>query len=119
MSLIQWSPFPLEAPSTSSRGGLIPPIDVYEEGRDVVVEASLPGVDANKIELSFDPIDRKTLLIKAVSERRTEVDESTYYRKEVRHGVLFRRVPLPVLVAEDQAKATYEQGVLKVRLPKI
>ncbi len=98
-----------------ANASLIPPVDVYEQDGFVVVEASLAGVDANKIELS---VDGQELLIKAVSERRTEVDESTYYRKEVRHGVVFRRVPLPALVEDAPAHASYDKGVLTVRLSK-
>lgn len=96
-------------------GGLIPPVDVYETGDSITVEAPMAGVDPKNIELS---VDRGVLSIKAVSERRTEVDEKTYYRKEVRHGAVFRQIPLPSPVYEEQAEATYEQGVLKIRLPK-
>lgn len=130
MSLIKWSPFffePLEdmdrmmedmrsmVPTAKRGGGLIPAVDVYEEGNAIIVEAPMAGVDPKNIELS---IDRGVLSIKAVSERRTEVDEKTYYRKEVRHGAVFRQIPLPGPVHEEQAEANYEKGVLKIRLPK-
>jgi HSP20 family protein len=130
MSLIKWSPFlfePLNAMDqmtdelrsslipTGKGGGLIPPVDVYETPEAIMVEAPMAGVDPKNIELS---VDRGVLSIKALSERRTEVDEKTYYRKEVRHGAVFRQIPLPAPVQEDQAEASYEQGVLKIRLPK-
>ena len=81
----------------------------------IVVVSPFAGVDPKNIELS---VDQGVLAIKAISERRTEVDEKTYYRKEVRHGALFRQIPLPAPVQEDKAEARYEQGVLTVRLPK-
>lgn len=130
MSLIKWSPFLFEPLDDMDRmtdelraslipsgkaGGLIPPVDVYETADAITVEAPMAGVDPKNIELS---VDRGLLSIKALSERRTEVDEKTYYRKEVRHGAVFRQIPLPAPVQEDQAEATYEQGVLKIRLPK-
>ena len=135
MSLIKWSPFflepfddadalwndmrqalaPLQKMTPASGGGLVPPVDIYEDGDAFVVEASMPGIDSDKIELS---ISQGTLLIKAASERKTEVDEKNYYRKEVRHGLVFRKVPLPAPVQEDRADARYDNGVLKVRLPK-
>lgn len=96
-------------------GGLIPPVDVYETPEAIMVEVPMAGIDPKNIELS---VDRGTLSIKAISERRTEVDEKTYYRKEVRHGAVFRQIPLPAPVHEEQADATYEQGVVKIRLPK-
>ncbi len=130
MSLIQWSPLSFEpfddvdgfasrpsamVPSAKPSTSLIPEVDVYESGDTVVVEAPMPGIDPKKIELS---VDHGILTIKAVSERRTEVEEATYYRKEVRHGVLFRRIPLPSAVLEEQAQATYEQGILAITFPK-
>lgn len=130
MALIKWSPFFLEpfeedmafddmrsalTSNASAKTGLIPLVDVYEDGDSLVVEAPLPGMDPNKIELS---IDHGALIIKAGSERKTEVDEKNYYRKEVRHGVMFRKIPLPAPVQEDAAQASYDSGVLKVRLPK-
>lgn len=136
MSLIKWSPFflepfddaealwadmrqalaPLQKMTPASAGnGLVPPVDIYEDGNAFVVEASMPGIDPGNIELS---ISHGALLIKAASERKTEVDEKNYYRKEVRHGLVFRKVPLPAPVQEDKADAQYDNGVLKVRLPK-
>lgn len=131
MSLIKWSPLFLDSfddmdhlmedmraslvPTGKRGGGLIPAVDVYEAGEAIMVEAPMAGVDPKNIELS---IDRGILSIKAVSERRTEVDEKTYYRKEVRHGAVFRQIPLPAPVQEDKAEASYEKGVLTIRLPK-
>ncbi len=95
--------------------GLVPPVDVYEEGDAYVVEAPMPGLDPSKIELS---IDRDVLAVKATHERKLEIDEKNYYRKEVRHGLVFRKVPLPGLVQDEAVEAKYENGVLKVHLPK-
>lgn len=131
MSLVKWSPFfePFEdaeqmlqemrsslVPATrGNAGGLIPLIDVYEEGDALMVEAPMPGLDSKNIELS---INHGTLIIKATNERKTEIEEKNYYRKEVKHGTVFRQIALPSPVQEDAAEANYENGVLKVRLPK-
>lgn len=130
MSLIHWSPLAFElfddmdalvqsrsalTSAQKQQTGLIPAVDVYESGETVVVEAPMPGIDPKNIELS---VDRGVLTIKAMSERRTEVEEATYYRKEVRHGAVFRRIPLPTPVIEDRADARYEQGIIKISFPK-
>lgn len=131
MSLIKWSPFfepfdeadeglqemrsALIPTSRSGIGGLIPLVDVYEVQDALMVEAPMPGIDPKNIELS---IDHGVLSIKATNERKTEIDEKTYYRKEVRHGTVFRQIALPSPVQEDAAEANYENGVLKIRLPK-
>lgn len=94
---------------------IIPPVDMYETDEAVIVETPMPGIPEKNIELS---IDNGALTIKATSERKTEVDEKSYYRKEVRHGSMFRQVPLPARVQQEGATAKVENGVLKISLPK-
>ena len=101
--------------SAHPTGGIVPPVDVYETVEAVVVEVPMPGVDANKIEIS---IEHRTLTIKAESERKTEVDDKNYYRKEVRYGTVLRHVSLPHQVQEQGAQASYTNGILKIVLPK-
>lgn len=127
MSLIKWSPFfePFEGMEkffqdvnmVPSRGAasIVPPIDMYETKDAVVVETSLAGVDPNKIEIG---IENSILSIKGASERKTEVDEKNYYRQEVRHGSIFRQIALPTRVEEGKAEATFENGILKISIPK-
>lgn len=131
MSLIKWSPF---APffdqtdmdkffddnqsSLAMRGGqsLVPPIDMYETDEAVVVETPMPGIDPKRLDIS---IENGILSIKGTSERKTEVDDKNYYRKEVRYGSVFRQIALPNRVAADKTEAVYEQGVLKLTMPKL
>lgn len=128
MSLIKWSPFFFEPfedmdkmfagmPSGASRGSMsiVPPVDMYETADAVVVETPLVGVDPNQIEIA---IDNNVLSIKGASERKTEVDDKNYYRKEVRYGSIFRQVALPTRVVEGKAEASFENGILKITVPK-
>jgi len=129
MSLIRWSPFfePFDSmekmmdemnvlvPRMSQQGNIVPPVDIYETDKNVVVETPMPGIDPSKIEIS---IENSVLSIKANSERKTEVDEKNYYRKEVRQGSMFRQVALPARVEEKAAEASFENGILKIALPK-
>ncbi len=96
-------------------GGIVPPIDMYETDIAVVVETPLPGIDPENVEIS---IDGGVLSIKGTVERKTEVDDKNYYRKEVRYGTVFRQIALPTSVSESEAKAEYDEGVLKITLPK-
>lgn len=126
MALIPWSPFfePFNSMEkffdgfpTAGRngGGLIPAVDVYDAKDDVVVETSLPGVDPKHIELN---IENNVLTIKGSSERKTEVDDKNYYRKEIRSGSFMRQVALPANVKDEAATASFENGILKIRIPK-
>ncbi len=127
MSLIKWSPFndPFgdfdkmfdEARMTAaSPQALVPPVDMYETKDAVVVETPMPGAEPGKIEIS---IENGILSIKGSSERKTEVDDKNYYRKEVRQGTIFRRVALPARVDGTKAQASFDNGILKVSVPKL
>ncbi|MFA6160752.1 MAG: Hsp20/alpha crystallin family protein [Patescibacteria group bacterium] len=125
-NLMKWSPFfdPFDkmdeffknSPSISmSKQGLIPPVDMYETKDAVVVETTLPGADPKNVSVE---IENGVLTIKGSSERKTEVDEKDYYRKEIRAGQVFRQIALPARIEEDQAQASFENGILKVHIPK-
>lgn len=95
--------------------GFTPAVDVYEKDGNVIVETPLAGVDPKDVEVSFE---NGSVVIKGKTERKSEVDEKNFYRKEMRYGSFYRRVPLPAAVKEDKAEATSENGVLKVVVPK-
>jgi len=129
MSLIKWSPFlePFEdmdkfisdfAPAMRGRGhhgGYVPAIDMYEDKDSVVVEAQLAGIDPEKVNIS---IENDVLCIKGESEKKSEVEEKNYYRKEIRRGSFYRSVQLPAHVLGGDAKAVAEDGVLRISIPK-
>jgi HSP20 family protein len=127
MRLIPWKPLldqfddvemfmqPYRSMMPTVEGGIIPPVDIYEKGSSLIVETPLAGIDPNKVDVT---VENNVLTIRGGSERRTEVEEKNYYRKEVRTGTVFRQIPLPVEVMGDKADATYEQGMLKIDIPK-
>jgi len=126
MSLIKWTPFIdsfEEMDKTINdflpawRGGesLMPAIDMYEDKDHVIVEAQLAGIDPEKVSIS---IENDALCIKGESEKKSEVDEKNYYRKEIRRGSFYRTITLPAHVNGDKAEAVAEDGVLKITIPK-
>ncbi len=96
-------------------GSFVPSLDIYQDQDNVVVEAPLAGIKPEDVSLS---ITNDVLTIEGSSQKKTEVDEKNYYRKEVRAGSFHRSVALPVSVNGSAAKAEYENGVLKVIIPK-
>ena len=125
MALVRWTPL---LPSfgeadkffddfnlMSSVSGFVPALDVYQTKDDVVVETALPGVDPNKVNIS---IENDVLTVEGSFEKKSEVDERNYYRKEIRSGSFHRSVALPAAVDGDKARATYEKGLLKIVVPK-
>ncbi len=98
-----------------SLAGMVPAIDVYEDADNVFVETPLPGVDPEKVTVS---VENDVLTIEGKSQRKSEVEDKKFYRKEVSYGSFHRAVALPSAVKGEAAKATYEKGVLKVSIPK-
>jgi len=93
----------------------VPAVDVYEKDGKMFVETPLAGVSPEDVEIS---IENDNLVIRGKSERKREVDEKNYYRKEVRYGSFYRSIPLPVGVKGESAKAVSEGGMLKIEIPK-
>ncbi|MFZ5391021.1 MAG: Hsp20/alpha crystallin family protein [Patescibacteria group bacterium] len=98
-----------------SLSGFVPALDVYQTKDEVVVESQLPGLDPKDVNIA---IENDVLTIEGKFEKKTEVDERDYYRKEIRSGGFHRSVALPTAVDGDKAKAVYEKGVLRIQIPK-
>jgi len=90
-------------------------MDIYETDREVVAEVELPGVDPKNIEVK---VKDNYLRVEAKAEEKKEEKGKGYYRKEISAGYYKRVVPLPVEVIGEKADATYEEGILKVVIPK-
>ena len=92
------------------------PIDLYETEDAVVVTASIPGVKSEDVQVS---VTGRVLTIKGESKEGTEENEANYHQQERRSGSFQRVITLPVRVEADKADATFEDGVLKLELPKV
>ena len=120
MSLIKWTPMldpfnELDRWFEDGPRSFAPAVDVYEDENNVYVETPLPGIDPEKVEIA---IENDVLTMQGSAEKKSEVDEKNYYRKEVRHGSFHRAVALPASVKSDKAEANYANGVLKISVPK-
>lgn len=127
MSLIKWTPFlsefddmdkMMESMLPAVRGnqfGFTPAVDMYEDKDNIIIETQLGGIDPEKVDIS---IENNVLSIKGESEKKSEVEDKNYYRKEIRRGSFYRSIPLPTKVDGDQASAVNEDGILKITVPK-
>jgi len=105
-------------PAFPERGtfALEPSIDLKETDDAVEVEAELPGVDKNDIEVTLED---GTLTIKGEKKVEKEESKAGYYMSERRYGSFLRSVGLPPGVDVEKISADFSNGVLKVTLPKI
>ena len=128
MSLIKWTPFFADnfddmdkafadmLPAVTGTKICNTPADyVYEDKDNIIVETQLAGISPDDVSIS---IENNTLYIKGESEKKSEIDEKNYYRKEIRRGSFYRSIPLPTKVSGDDAKAIADDGVLKITIPK-
>jgi HSP20 family molecular chaperone IbpA len=91
-----------------------PPVDVFEDGSELVVVADLPGVQKADISVR---LTEDTLTISAKREPAEHMGPIHWQQRPVR---FHKRVPLPVQVQvseEVEAQGTFENGVLTLRLP--
>jgi len=93
----------------------IPKMDISETEKDVIAEVELPGVDPKDIEVE---VKDNVLRVQAKRKEKKEEKRKGYYRKEISAGFYKRAIPLPVEVKGEKAEATYEDGVLKIVIPK-
>jgi HSP20 family protein len=87
------------------------PINVFDNGTSVVVEASLPGVKPEDVDVSSS---QGLLTIQA----RSRVEEREYIHQEMRETRFLRQIVLPADCRYDEAGAELENGLLRITLPK-
>jgi len=106
-----WEVFPF---SRSLRRGYRPQVDVYrsEDPPTLTVQIELPGVDPGDVRLVASP---QALLI--AGERRRPKDCGHYQQLEIDYGPFQRQITLADDIDPEGASATYERGILTVRLP--
>ncbi len=97
--------------------GFAPDVDIEETPKSVLVSASLPGVDKKDIRVD---VTKDILTIRGERKMEREYEgEGGYCCREQAYGAFSRSVSLPASVHSDDVKAHYENGVLKIELPKV
>lgn len=99
----------------SAGESLIAPMDVYQTKDDFVVEAQLPGVKPEEVDIT---VEGTTLTIAGESQASRRDEEAGLVLQEIRRGRFSRTLSLPEGLQPDKASATFEDGVLTLRIPK-
>lgn len=89
--------------------------DVFEDERRVVIRLELPGMERQDFDIQ---VLGDTLTVKGEKRFERESSEGRWRVLQCAYGSFVRRVPLPVAVKGDEARAVYKDGVLKIELPK-
>ena len=93
----------------------MPLVDIREEAGRFVIQADLPGIDPEEIEVHMD---KGILSIKGERKDGSEVETGRYSRIERRHGSFHRRFALPDSADADGISASGRNGVLEISIPK-
>jgi HSP20 family protein len=102
--------------STGLRGrGFSPSVDVFyrDDPPLAIVKADLAGVDIDKVGLEI----RGRQLLIAGERHSADAEGCVYQQIEIEHGAFRRLVELGVDVVAEEAKASYEDGLLRVEIP--
>jgi HSP20 family protein len=91
------------------------PVDMYEKNGDFVIRTDLPGLKAEDIDIS---IKDDALTIKGEFEREKDEERENVHFQEIRYGKFQRMVKLPGNVDPDRVEAIFEDGVLRLTMPK-
>jgi HSP20 family protein len=97
------------------RGAWSPSVDIYEGKNKIVLEAELPGMNAEDVNISIE-----NNIITIGGERRFEKKDETdnYHRVERSYGSFTRSFSLPPTVSSENAQAEFVNGVLRLTLAK-
>ena len=113
----RWAGFPRAFTGyfdTAERKDWTIPLDIVRDGDGVTVQASLPGVQPDDIDVT---IEGGVLTIKADTKLAEERSEGGYVVRERRAGSFHRSLRLPENVDADKVEPRYENGVLTITLP--
>lgn len=99
--------------STFEGAGL--PVDVSMTSDELVVEAQLPGIKPEDVDIT---VENGTLAIRAEMASEREEGRGDYLVREIRRGTVSRTIGLPNGLQADRAEATFDNGVLTLRIPK-
>jgi len=108
-------PFNGWPPGVRDGGANVLAVDMYETNDDIMVHASLPGVKPEDVDIT---VTGNVLDIRGETKQETEETRGDYHYHERSVGTFQRSLTLPVDVKADQVEASFENGVLTLKMPK-
>ena len=91
------------------------PLDVVEEEDFYLIRASVPGIKPDQLDITYN---KGSLTIKGEIKDDSDQTQGKYHLRERRYGMFTRTISLPTSVNPENIQASYDDGVLTLRLPK-
>lgn len=102
-------------PGRPSEVAWLPHVDIYEQPDAILVVAELPGMSQDQIHVG---LDGARLCISGVRPKMVPEDTQRVFQMEIPYGPFARELCLPHWVDVERIEAFYEDGCLKVRVPR-
>lgn len=96
-------------------GAWSPRVDIYEDKNNLVLEAELPGMKQEDFDIS---VENNVITLKGERKFEKKTEGDNYHRVERSYGSFTRSFTLPQTVTAEGAAADFDNGVLRVSLPK-
>jgi len=107
---------PFFRPVPAVRTGRRMPLDVIDTADALILEAALPGVKPEDVDIS---VLGDVLTVTAGSDEESSTADGDHQVREVRRGRVSRSVSLPSGLRPDEASATFEHGLLRLSIPRV
>jgi HSP20 family protein len=91
------------------------PLDVTTDADALTIEAALPGIKPDDVDIT---VENGTVTISGRTAAERNAEEGSYLVQEIRRGTFSRSVTLPTGLEADRAEATFEHGILRLRIQK-
>ncbi|HXH71235.1 MAG TPA: Hsp20/alpha crystallin family protein [Mariprofundaceae bacterium] len=95
---------------------VLPRVDIIERDAELVLKAQLPGVEKKDLNISMTDT---MVTIEGTTSHESTTERGDYYRRECSHGSFSRSITLPCGVDSAKAKASFNNGILEMTLPKL
>jgi HSP20 family protein len=95
--------------------GAYPPLNIFDDGDGIVVIAEVPGLDPASIQVTSQG---RTLTISGERRRENIDGQASFHRRERAVGQFSRSIQIPEHVDLQKTSASYEAGLLKLRIPR-
>ena len=93
-----------------------PKVDVVDRDAEVVMRAEMPGVAKDDLDVT---VTDDSVTLKAHTSHEEKEEKGEYYRREMSYGEYQRTISLPHTVNGEKARATFNDGILELTLPKV
>lgn len=96
-------------------GAPFPAVNLWSDEEKAVATCEVPGVRTEDMDIS---VENDVLTLRGNREPESMEDDAQFRRHERGHGQFSRTIPLPFPVDADAVEASYEAGILEIKLPR-